>query len=159
MKAGPSKPQQGYVGTDCAKVQRKKSPDGWNNSRVSNLDSLTPVQERRLADPPPQVRAPSRRSDTSGLSVVLRWGRFFVRCLNEAVWRDAGLRPTDLKPNLMGNRRPVNQYQSCADMRHSSPSLRPQRNQPRAGAVSFGCGASIPSRPRLSKLWPPRPIV
>jgi hypothetical protein len=100
MKAGPSKPQQGYVVTDRTKVQRKKSSDGWNNSRVSNLDSLTECKNVGWQTHP-QVRPPSRSSDTSGLSVVLRWGRFFVRCLNEAVWRDAGLRPTDLTPNLM----------------------------------------------------------
>jgi hypothetical protein len=121
LKAGPSKPQQGCVGTDRAKVQRKKIPRWLEQFRGVVSPQCTNVGWQTH----PQVRPASRSSDTSGLSVVLRWGRFFVRYLNEAVWRDAGLRPTDLKPNLMGNWRPVNQYQNCADMRHSSPSLRP----------------------------------
>ena len=52
--------------------------NGRNNSWISKLDSSTRVQEPRLADPTPQVRPPSRSSDTSGLSVVLRWGRFLA---------------------------------------------------------------------------------
>src|SRR3981081_1053905 len=51
------------------------SLNGRNNSWISKLDCLTRVQELawRLT---PQVSPPSRSSDTSGLSVVLRWGRF-----------------------------------------------------------------------------------
>src|ERR1700730_11820971 len=52
--------------------------NGRNNSWISRLDSSTRVQRTSAGRPNPQVRPPSRSSDTSGLSVILRWGRFLA---------------------------------------------------------------------------------
>jgi hypothetical protein len=89
MEAGPSNPQQGCVGTKRAKVQRKTRIAG--TIRGLTIWTLSP-ECKNLGWQTLHRDPPVGSSDTSGLSAVQRWGRFFWPPSPLLVWMQPNVR-------------------------------------------------------------------